>query len=72
MDKDRGWDSDDEDLKKGLQKQDSLEFNRARLARQRAERKIETLRQLARRDDVDSVIDENTKVRLFLRAHWPC
>lgn len=59
---DKGWDSDDEDLKRGLTKQDSLEFTRARLAKQREERKIEALRQLATRDDVNSVIDENAKV----------
>ena len=59
---DKSWDSDDEDLKKGLAKQDSLEFTRARLAKQREQRKIETLRQLAQRADVDSVIDENVKV----------
>ena len=61
-DKDLGWDSDDEDLKKGLQKQDSLEFTRARLAKQREERKIEALRKIASRSDVDFVVDENAKV----------
>ena len=61
------WDSDDEDLKRGLAKQDSLEFTRARLAKKKADRKIEHLRELARRADVDSVIDENSKVLLS----WP-
>jgi hypothetical protein len=43
-------------------KQDSLEFTRARLAKKKADRKIEHLRELAGRADVDSVIDENSKV----------
>lgn len=60
--RDSGWDSDDEDLKRGLAKQDSLEFTRARLAKKKADRKIEHLRELAQRADVDSVIDENSKV----------
>ena len=60
--RDNAWDSDDEDLKRGLAKQDSLEFTRARMAKKKADRKIEHLRELARRADVDSVIDENSKV----------
>lgn len=59
---DNGWEDDDEDLKRGLVKQDSLEFTRARLAKKKADRKIEHLRELAGRADVDSVIDENSKV----------
>ena len=61
--RDSGWDDDDEDLKRGLVKQDSLEFTRARLAKKKADRKIEHLRELAARADVDSVIDENCKVK---------
>ena len=60
--KDRGYDSDDEDLKRGLQKQDSLEFTRARLAKSRQDKKMTAIRQLAERDDVDVIIDENAKV----------
>lgn len=41
-----------------------MEFTRARLAKKKADRKIEHLRELARRADVDSVIDENSKVSL--------
>lgn len=59
--KDKGYDSDDEDLKRGLQKQDSLEFTRARLAKSRQEKRMEALRLLSERDDVDVIIDENAK-----------
>ena len=65
------WDSDDEDLKRGLAKQDSLEFTRARLAKKKADRKIEHLRELARRADVDSVIDENSKVFVTWSLNQP-
>ena len=64
--KDRGYDSDDEDLKRGLQKQDSLEFTRARLAKSRQDKKMTAIRQLAERDDVDVIIDENAKVQSSL------
>lgn len=62
--RDSGWDSDDEDLKRGLAKQDSIEFTRAKMEKKKADRKIEQLRELACRADVDSVIDENSKVSL--------
>ena len=67
--RDKGWDSDDEDLKRGLAKQDSLEFTRARMAKKKADRKIERLRELAQRADVDSVIDENSKASAIYTEH---